>query len=163
VDIVNFGLVYGVSIDYPYRMEVFLRLTSPTCHARKEIEREVMGVLTEADGRLSRHLQREGFSSIRVITDHKLVPRWTQQAITQQFREATDREKVFKGLCVATGLLTRGQLPDELFDYGQQMKQQLLENQGPAALEKACAMCRQELDCRKKALKSLSAINRTTH
>lgn len=155
VDIVNFGLVYGITMNYPHRLEVFLRLTSPTCHARKQIEDEVMGVLTEADARLARHLGREGFASIRIVTDHERVPRWTQQAITQQFRAATDREKVFKALCVATGLLQKGQLPDELFDYGQQLKQQLLAQKGPDALQQACEKCQLELSCRKKALLDL--------
>ncbi len=155
VDIVNFGLVYGITMKYPHRLEVFLRLTSPTCHARKQIEDEVMGVLTEADARLAKHLGREGFASIRIVTDHELVPRWTQQAITQQFRSATDREKVFKALCVATGLLQKGQLPDELFDYGQQLKQQLLTQKGPEALQQACEKCQLELNCRKKALLDL--------
>jgi metal-sulfur cluster biosynthetic enzyme len=155
VDIVNFGLVYGITMNYPHRLEVFLRLTSPTCHARKQIETEVMGVLTEADARLAKHLGREGFASIRIVTDHELVPRWTQQAITQQFRAATDREKVFKALCVATGLLQKGQLPDELFDYGQQLKQQLLNQKGPEALKQACEKCQLELNCRKKALLDL--------
>jgi metal-sulfur cluster biosynthetic enzyme len=163
VDIVNFGLVYGVTIDYPQQMEVFLRLTSPTCHARKEIEQEVMEVLREADARLSKYLGREGFATIRVVTDHELVPKWTQQAITQQFRAATDQEKVFKALCVATGLLSKGQLPDELFDYGQQLKQQLLAKQGTAALEQACAKCRLELDCRKKALMRRPIVNKSVH
>lgn len=155
VDIVNFGLVYGITMNYPHRLEVFLRLTSPTCHARKQIEDEVMGVLTEADARLAKHLGREGFASIRIVTDHELVPRWTQQAITQQFRAATDREKVFKALCVATGLLQKGQLPDELFEYGQQVKQQLLAQKGPEALKQACEKCQLELNCRKKALLDL--------
>jgi metal-sulfur cluster biosynthetic enzyme len=162
VDIVNFGLVYGITMNYPHRLEVFLRLTSPTCHARKQIEDEVMGVLTEADARLAKHLGREGFASIRIVTDHELVPRWTQQAITQQFRAATDREKVFKALCVATGLLQKGQLPDELFDYGQQLKQQLLDQKGPDALKQACERCQLELNCRKKALLELIGGNGST-
>jgi metal-sulfur cluster biosynthetic enzyme len=162
VDIVNFGLVYGITIDYPQRMEVFLRLTSPTCHARKEIEGEVMQVLTEADNRLSGHLGREGFNSIRVVTDHQLVPQWTQAAISPEFRAATDREKMFKALCVATGLINRGQAPDEIFEYGQQLKQQLLQTKGPQALESACAKCRIELECRKKALLNLPMAQKPT-
>ena len=162
VDIVNFGLVYGVTIDYPHRLEVFLRLTSPTCHARREIEQEVMQVLTQADARLAKHLGREGFASIRVVTDHPLVPKWSQKDITQQFRAATDREKIFKALCVATGLLQQGQLPDELFEYGIKLRQQLIEQKGPGALEQACTRCRLELDCRKKALLNLTVIKKPT-
>jgi metal-sulfur cluster biosynthetic enzyme len=93
VDIVNFGLVYGISADYPHRLEVFIRLTSPQCHQKHTIQREVLAVLAEADDRLAKALGGQGFEAFEVKFDHPLVPKWTQECISHNFRAVTDKDE----------------------------------------------------------------------
>lgn len=152
VDIVNFGLVYGISADYPHRLEVFVRLTSPQCHQKHTIEREILAVLAEADDRLAKSLGGEGFKAFKVNFDHPLVPKWTQECISHNFRTVTDKEKIFKALCVASGVLQKGQLPDELYEFGVALRPQLVQKHGEGALEQTKARCLAELERRKNSL-----------
>ena len=107
IGIVDFGLLYGVEVNFPESLTVAYRLTTTSCKYAGRIKEAITQVVEQAQAVAESHLG-SGFNEVKIITpaDDPRIPNWTRSDPSAGCQTCVGQAVTFHMYRVVVGELT---------------------------------------------------------
>lgn len=107
IGIVDFGLLYGIEVNFPERLTVAYRLTTDSCKYAGPIKSAISQVVGQAQALAESHLG-SGFAEVKIITpaEDSRIPNWNRSDPSAGCQTCVGQAVTFHMYRVVVGELT---------------------------------------------------------